>query len=84
MPERQQQPISPPRPEDKEFLDDYSSILQDNLRQLFQIAHRHSVRTTAPASNEGNVGDIFLVATVAGTFHIYAKFSAGWKSTTLS
>ena len=45
---RQQQPISPPRPEDKELLDDYSSIIRDNFIQLFQAAHTHNVRTTAP------------------------------------
>jgi len=79
MPERQHSPVSPPRPEDEDSLLDYSAILQDNFAQLFQLAHRHTVRTTAPASNEGNVGDIFLVE-VSGTFSIYTKFPSGWKS----
>ena len=76
---RQQQPISPPRPEDSELLNDFASILQDNFMQLFEIAHRHTIRTTAPAINEGNVGDIVLTE-ISGTFSIYAKFSSGWKS----
>ena len=80
---RQQQPISPPRPEDREALDDYSSIIQDNYSQLFQAAHTHNVRTTAPAANEGNVGDIYLVAD-GSSFRIYAKFSTGWKSVVLT
>lgn len=80
---RQVHPLSPPRPEDQETLADYSSVLQDNFSQLFQIAHRHTLRTTAPASNEGNVGDIFLVE-VGSTFSIYVKFPSGWKSVTVS
>lgn len=76
---RQSKPISPPRPEDVDILDDYSSILQDNFVQLFELAHRHNVRTTVPASNEGNVGDIFLVE-ASSTFSIYVKFPSGWKS----
>ena len=83
MAERQAQPISPPRPEDQETLTDYSSIVQDNFSQLFQSAHTHTVRTTAPDSNEGSVGDIFLVE-VSGVFSIYAKFPSGWKSVVVS
>ena len=83
MPISQTQKMAPPRPEDREGLDDYSAIIQDNLAQLFQAGHRHSVRTTAPSSNEGNVGDIFLVE-VSGTFSLYAKFSSGWKSVALT
>ena len=77
---RQQQPVSPPRPEDRESLDDYASITQDNFRQLFQIAHRHGVRTTAPSSNEGNVEDIILVETSTEKY-IAVKFSSGWFRT---
>lgn len=76
---KQQHPVAPPRPEDKEVLNDFASILQDNFIQLFEIAHRHHVRTTAPSSNEGNVGDIYLVES-SSTFSIYVKFSSGWKS----
>ncbi len=83
MAERQEQPMSPPRPEDKETLIDFSSVVQDNLTQLFQSAHNHSIRTTVPASNEGSAGDIFLVE-VSGVFSLYAKFPSGWKSVTLT
>lgn len=83
MPITQREKMAPPRPEDKETLDDYSSIIQDNLGDLFQAAHNHTLRTTVPASNEGNVGDIFLVET-STTFKLYVKFTTGWKSVTLS
>jgi hypothetical protein len=78
--ERQRLPLAPPGPADREALDDYSSILQDNLRQLFQSSHKHRLRTVAPADNEGSVGDIFLVQSNS-TFSIYVKFPSGWKST---
>lgn len=80
MPIRQEQPVSPPRPGDEETLDDYSAILQDNFSQLFQDAHIHSVRSTAPASNEGEVGDIFLVETTTERY-VAVKFSSGWYRT---
>ena len=80
---RQTQPISPPRPEDRDTLDNYSAIFQDNFAQLFAAAHRHGVRTTAPADNEGSVTDIVLVED-GSTFKLYAKFTSGWKSVTLS
>jgi hypothetical protein len=83
MPERQEQPISPPRLEDRDTLNDYSAVLQDNYQQLFQVAHRHSIRTTAPASNEGNITDIILVED-GSTFKIYVKFPSGWKSVTVT
>lgn len=77
MAERQPQPISPPRPGDEETLVDYSAVIQDNLAQLFQLGHRHSVRTTAPAANEGNVTDIVLVETATEKY-VAVKFSSGW------
>jgi hypothetical protein len=80
---RQAQPVSPPLETDKETLDDYSSVLQDNFKQLFQIAHRHTLRTTVPAANEGNVTDVFLVES-GSTFSIYVKFPSGWKSVVVS
>ena len=80
---RQPQPVSPPLPEDKDNLLDFAAILQDNFRELFQVAHQHIIKTTIPASNEGNVGDIALVESNS-TFAIYVKFPAGWKSVTVS
>lgn len=79
----QRQPISPPRPEDRESLVDYSSVAQDSYVQLFEVAHRHTIRTTAPAENEGKVTDIFLVED-GSTFKLYVKFTTGWKSVALS
>lgn len=74
---KQQQPISPPIETDKKLVD-YSSILQNNLRTLFQFGHAHvgtnGVLTSAPASNQGSIGDI-VVAVVSGSAYLYFKTS---------
>ena len=76
--------LSPPLAADKESLADYSAVLQGIFDQLFEASHIHSIRTTAPASNEGSPGDVQLVV-VGGVYSIYAKFpTVGWKSVTLS
>lgn len=80
---RQPEPLSPPLSPDREILNDYSTVIQKNLEQLFELAHGHTVRTVAPTSNEGEIGDIVLVQTTT-TFSIYAKFPSGWKSTLLT
>lgn len=60
-----------------------ASVVQQNLEDLFQFAHTHDVMSSAPADNEGNVGDIKPV--IVGTiFYIYVKFSSGWKRAVLS
>jgi len=80
----QRNKLATPLPPDRESLDQYSAIIQGIFEQLFEAGHTHAVKTTAPASNEGQVGDIYLV-NVSGTYSIYAKFpSVGWKSVTLS
>lgn len=74
---KQQKPISPPIETDKKLVD-YSSIIQDNLRALFQVGHIHvgsnGVLTAAPASNQGSIGDI-VVAVISGSAYIYFKAS---------
>jgi hypothetical protein len=81
--ERQPKPISPPLEHDRDTLADYSAIIQDNAKDLFQLAHKHRYLTSAPTSNEGTVGDVFLVEE-SSTFKLYAKFPSGWKSVTLT
>lgn len=75
---KQQKPISPPIETDKKLVD-YSSIVQDNLRVLFQLGHAHvgsnGVLTAAPTSNQGSIGDI-VIAVVSGSAYIYFKTSA--------
>lgn len=58
--------------------------IQRNLEDLFQFAHTHEIRTTAPSSTEGSVGDIVPVL-LNGTGYLYIKFSTvGWKRVTAS
>lgn len=75
---KQQKPISPPLETDKKLVD-YSAIMQDNLRALFQVGHAHvganGVLPAAPAKNEGSIGDI-VIAVVSGSAYIYFKTSA--------
>jgi len=81
--ERQSEPLAPPLSNDQQTLSDYSSVVQRNLKSLFEFAHSHRYKTTIPTSNEGDVGDIYLVEN-SSTFKLYAKFPSGWKSVTLS
>lgn len=71
----QQKPVSPPIDSDGRLVD-YSSILQDNLRTLFQSAHVHiglnGVLTAAPVATDGQPGDI-LLGVVSGTAYIFIK-----------
>lgn len=85
MAERQSKPLSPPLENDKETLIDYSAIIQDNFQQLLQIAHRHKILTAAPATNEGNVSDVFLV-NLADVTYLYAKFPSplNWQRVQLN
>ena len=80
---RQSEPLSPPLDNDKDSLSDYSSVAQRNLENLYEFAHTHDYKTSVPTSNEGNVGDVYLVE-VNAVFSLYAKFPSGWKSVVLS
>ena len=73
---KQTQPVVPPQPSDK-LLRDFSQIIDANLRVLFQAGHVHSVVTSLPGPNEGQVGDIYLVD-IAGARKVCVKFSSGW------
>jgi hypothetical protein len=53
--------------------------LQRNLEDLFQFAHTHDIRTTAPSNTEGAIGDIVPVL-LSGVGYVYIKFpDIGWK-----
>jgi hypothetical protein len=81
----QQKPVSPPITTDRQLVD-YSSVIQDNLRTLFQAGHVHlgqnGVLTAAPTAQDGNQGDIIL-AVISGVAYIYIKTDRThwWKST---
>lgn len=75
----QRQKISPPIEVDKQSLQDFASVTQQAFDDVFQSAHIHPVKTSAPAENEGQAGDIFPVA-LDGVAYLYIKFpSLGWK-----
>jgi hypothetical protein len=72
-------PLSPPTPE----LTDFSVSIQNNLEEIFGVAHEHGVRSTAPGATDGSIGDVFPVFD-GSTYKLYVKFSTGWKSVQLS
>jgi hypothetical protein len=57
-----------------------SSVLQQNLEELFQFAHDHPVKSSFPSSSDGASGDMIIVDD--GT-NVYACFrtSRGWFRT---
>lgn len=75
--------VAPPTPTDVGTLNDFSSVIQQNLEELFEEAHDHKVLTNAPAETDGSVGDIALVDD-GSTTKLYVKFPSGWKSVTLT
>lgn len=72
MARQQSRPIAPPIRVDQQTLLDFSSVVQDNLLDLYNVAHEHSTRTTVPLASEGVVGDMVLVFT-SPSWYIYAK-----------
>ena len=75
---------APPLTSDAASLKDFSSINQQNLNQLFSSSHDHTVFTTAPTSNQGDIMDVILVQ-LGSSYYLYAKFPVvGWKRTLLS
>lgn len=57
-----------------------SSVVQQNLEELFQLAHDHPVRSSLPTAAQGASGDMIIVDD--GT-NVYACFktSRGWFRT---
>lgn len=54
-----------------------SSVVQQNLEELFEFAHNHPVRSTLPAASEGASGDIIIVDDGTDVF-VCVKTSRGW------
>ena len=82
----QRREISSPDKKNKP-LSDFASSIQLNLRDLFQESHNHTPTTTIPGDLDGIPGDIRLVeddSVIPSVFYLYARFTSGWKRTTLS
>lgn len=56
------------------------ATLQLNFEQLFQDAHEHMVRESAPTSSDGSVGDMVMVDDGTDVY-IAVKTSRGWFKT---
>lgn len=79
---KQARRVVPPVPGDFK-LENFSSIIQKCFEVLFQAAHVHTIVTSAPSVNDGNIGDIYLGDLTAGK-KLYAKFSDGWYEVSLT
>jgi len=58
-----------------------SSVVQQNLEELFELAHDHSVRASLPAVSDGAPGDMIVVDDGTDIF-LCIKTSRGWFRTT--
>lgn len=58
-----------------------SSVVQQNLEELFQFAHDHPVRSSLPTAAQGTSGDIVIVDT-GTTVYLCVKTTNGWFRTT--
>lgn len=57
-----------------------SSVVQQNLEELFEFAHDHTVRSSFPASSDGAPGDIAIVDNGTDVY-ICTRTSRGWFRT---
>ena len=79
---QQSQPVVPPTPGDR-TLKDFSQIIDNSLKTLFQAGHVHKIVTVLPAMREGNVGDIYLLDT-EDEKAVCVKFNSGWFKVVLT
>lgn len=56
------------------------SIVQQNLKDLFEFAHQHPVKDALPSSNEGASRDIVIVDDGTNVY-LAVKTSRGWFRT---
>jgi hypothetical protein len=78
MAKTQERPMSAPAASDKETLRDYTAVLQLNLESLFDHAHDHTVRSSAPLATDGRQGDMWPVDDGSGAVKLYFKTKSGW------
>jgi len=72
---QQSQPVVPPQPSDNN-LRDFSQVVQQSMKALFQAGHVHKIVTSDPASSSGSIGDIYLID--GPSKYIAVKFNSGW------
>jgi len=66
-------PIPPLLGTDEKSIKDTFAAFQQNFNDIFEAAHQHNYRTTAPSDEEGASGDIALV-NLSSTYYLYVKF----------
>ena len=57
-----------------------TTILQQNFKQLFELAHQHPVKSTLPGSGDGSSRDIAIVDDGTNVY-LAIKTSRGWFRT---
>jgi hypothetical protein len=70
----QEFPLAPPLPHDRETLQDFAEVAQRNLRDLFELSHEHTIRTTEPLASELQAG-VPVVVNLSGTYYLYVRVS---------
>lgn len=80
----QRSKIVPPQSVDIGNLQDFASVIQQAFDEVFEDAHIHTVRTSAPSETEGSVGDVMIVV-LSSVGYLYVKCpTIGWKRVALS
>lgn len=74
MASQQEFQVSPPLPGDRDNLQDFAEVVQRNLRSLFELAHTHTIRTTAPTTKELEAG-VPVVVNLSGVYYLYVRVS---------
>lgn len=69
--------VSPPTPSDRQALRDYSSIIQNNLQDLFIAAHDHLVLTEKPGKLDGAPQTVSIVDDGINVY-LVVKTKRGW------
>lgn len=75
MSSQQEFQVVPPLEYDRELLRDFAEIIQRNLKNLFDLSHSHSVRTTAPTVKELEVG-VPVTVNLSGSYYLYTRVSS--------
>lgn len=73
----QKRPVVPPLTTDRNSLSDFAHIIQDNLLELHEAGHEHTVLTEDPATNDGMIQDIKIVDD-GTTVKLAVKTARGW------
>lgn len=60
-------------------LQNFSQVIQDSLSTLYQAAHIHKIVAVAPGTNDGNVGDIYIVDGSSSSYLTW-KTNEGWQA----